>query len=755
MEEGKLAHKKLQEQEGRYLQTEIALKAEFEEGNIRLIVSGRADGLILEEDLSIIDEIKSCITDQKEPDEDPLHLAQAKFYAYIYAKKKKLAQIAVRVTYFNLNDDSVYFYQHLFDMEELEDFVISVVRSYCDFLNFISKLQETRDQSISTLSFPFTSYRQGQRKLMEDVYRAIRNQARLFVKAPTGTGKTVSVLFPAIKSLIYQDNDKIFYLTSKGTNRESVSKTIHLLEEKGLMIRSVFLTAKEKICPYGSCDMENCAYAKGHFDRIHGAILDILENKTKLDVDTIRHYSESHKVCPFEFSLDISLYADIIVGDYNYVFDPAAYLRRFFDEEQGRYIFLMDEAHNFIDRAREMFSASVFKSQFLQLRREIRHFFAEKPYLPKVFRDIIENAGAINRDFLMLRQEEQENCSLEEIPARLRKNISVFKELCDLCFAEDRRMKEYPFYRSLTDLYFSCCSFRKIEEFYGENYRTIVKQEGNDMEVRLFCLNPRPQILETLCRCTALIAFSATLTPAAYYIDMIGGRENSIYLRLPSPFDREKFKVLIDSSVSTRYAHRTRSLMLITERLRIAVSSKKGNYLVFFPSYEYMIQGYESFLKLCPEIDTLIQDRGFSDKDRRDFLSAFTEDRENTMLAFAVLGGTFSEAVDLRGEKLSGVIIVSIGLPKLSFERDLMRDYYQNRGLNGFDYAYRYLGMNKVMQAGGRVIRTMEDKGFLLLIDDRFAEENTCSLIPDEWRHYEKVRDNKALYEKLSEFWRA
>lgn len=754
MEEGAKVHKKLQDQQGRYLQTEVSLKEEFSHGSIRLLVSGRADGLGKDGAFFFIDEIKSCFTESDRPEEDLLHLAQAKFYAYIYAKKKKLDKIRVRVTYYNLRDDSIFSYEHLFEIEELAAFISYVVGFYCDFLEFVASLRRQRDQSIADLNFPFADYRPGQKKMIQDVYRAIRDKKRLFVKAPTGIGKTVSVLFPAIKSLIYQDNDKIFYLTSKGTNKESVFEAMKLLRERKLSIRTVFLTAKEKICPYGKCDMENCQYAKGHFDRIYSAILDILENRREMDLQTIRKYSESHKVCPFEFSLDLSLYADIIVGDYNYVFDPSAYLKRFFEEEQGRYIFLMDEAHNFIDRAREMFSSSICKSQFLSLRRQIREFFNEKPYLPKVFRDMMRVAGTINRDFLMIRGEGPEVFSMTEAPEKLRKDIFAFRELCDLCFSEERQMKQYPFYNELMELYFSCCSFEKVLEFFGENYRTIIRQEKNETQVRLFCLNPKPQIQEALCRCTALIAFSATLTPAIYYVEMIGGKEDSIYLKLPSPFAKEKFKVLIDRSVSTRYAHRKQSLRLIAERIRTAVSPKKGNYIAFFPSYEYMVETFEIFRTLCPDVLTLIQDRGFSEEDRMHFLSCFREDPEELMLAFAVLGGTFSEAVDLKGERLSGVIVVSVGLPKLSFERDLMREYFEQRGMDGFDYAYRYLGMNKVMQAGGRVIRSMDDRGFLLLIDDRFTDPRTNVLIPDEWRHYETVNGTKQLKEILTEFWR-
>lgn len=754
LEEGIRAHKKLQTQQGRYLKEEVSLRMESEQEGITIVIRGRADGLLCRDGLFIIDEIKSTMKrTASDAPEDPLHLAQAMFYAYMYASMENLEKIGVWVTYFSLQDESVYSYEHIYEIEELRDFVLSTVKRYGKWLAFLEDLKRKRDESIEKMAFPFPAYRSGQRKLVNDVYRAIRDQKRLFVKAPTGIGKTISTIFPSVKSLIYQENEKIFYLTSRGTNREAVRQTMTLLMQQGLCIRTVFLIAKEKVCPYGKCDLEICDYAKGHFDRINTALWDILENQRQMDRETVLRYSQSHRVCPFEFLLDIALFSDIIVGDYNYAFDPSVYLKRFFEEKQGRYIFLMDETHNFIDRVRDMFSATILKSDFLELRRSIKGFFEHQGSVPGNFQPLIRSLGKINRDLLSLRTESDEYC-LEQMPSVLYKDILHFKEVSERCFAEDFQVRSYPFYTRWMELYFDCHHFCRIGEYYDERYRTLIDSESRQMRLRLQCIDPTKQIREDLSRCTALIAFSATLVPASYYVEMIGGREESIYLMLPSPFERSHLRILVDKGISTRYIHRKASLHPLAERIYTASAVKKGNYMVFFPSYEYMMAVYEVFVQEYPAVRTLVQSQGFTEEERERFLAQFREDNPHTMVAFVVLGGTFSEAIDLAGERLSGAIIVSIGLPKRSMERDVMTEYFKSQGKDGFDYAYRYGAMNKVMQAGGRVIRTPKDKGFLLLIDDRFLEEKTRGLIPEEWAHYEVVRSLREIHEKLSDFWR-
>ena len=570
----------------------------------------------------------------------------------------------------------------------------------------------------------------------------------------TGIGKTISTIYPALKSLIYEDNEKIFYLTSKTINREAASDTLMLLKDAGLRVRAIALTAKDKICPYGSCDLNTCDYARGHFDRINSAIYDILETQDIITRDVILSYSESHKVCPFEFALDISLFCDVIIGDYNYAFDPAVYLKRFFAEQMGKYIFLMDEAHNFIDRARDMFSASIEKTAFLDLRKLIKSAIKDHTMIPKELSDVLKSIGHVNAGFLKLKPEQAEiEFSQKALPENLVKAIRGFIENSDYYFSEYPNANEEAFYQDLLSLYFEAHAFIRIAELYDERYTMLGYQYDKNLRIKLFCIDPSALVKDALSRCTSLIAFSATLIPASYYISMMGGLEDAVYLMLDSPFNPERLKVMIDSSVSTRYSHRQRSIDRVVQRIHSAVSAKNGNYIAFFPSYEYMNQIYEEFSKAYEEIECIVQERSFTELQREDFLKQFVDQNTHVMVGFAVMGGAFSEGIDLKGDRLSGAIIATVGLPGISYELDLIMEYFNNEGKNGFDYAYRYQGMNKVMQSAGRVIRTSSDKGFILLLDDRFLEASYQNLMPREWLDFERVSSPLEIKTTLDKFW--
>lgn len=754
MQEGIRIHQKLQQIKGRYIEKELALKLDISVNDIKFRISGRADGLILRDDFYIIDEIKSTSKSLNHCEEEDVHLAQAKFYAYIYALDNELKNIGVNVTYYSLYDEDFRSFEHEYEIEELETYVIYVLKSYSLFCMLIERLKDERDKSILSLAFPFDSYRKGQKKMVNDVYRAINQKKRLFVKAPTGIGKTISTVYPALKSLIYHDNEKIFYLTSKTINRQAASDALNILKNQGLKVRAIALTAQDKICPYGSCDIASCDYARGHFDRINKAIYDILENQDIISRDVILTYSESHKVCPFEFALDVSLFCDVIIGDYNYAFDPAVYLKRFFAEQQGKYIFLMDEAHNFIDRARAMFSASIEKNAFLELRRTIKEAIKEKNMIPRELSELIKSLGSVNAAFLKLKKDEgRTEFSQKALPDGLVKSVRSFIEHADYYFSEHLTASEEIFYQDLMKVYFEAHAFIRIAELYDERYTMLGYQKDKNLRIKLFCLDPSALIKDALSRCTSLVAFSATLIPASYYINMMGGLDDAVYLMLESPFEASKLKVMIDSSVSTRYAHRKRSILPIAERIHAAVHIKNGNYIAFFPSYDYMNQVYEEFSTNHKDIMCLVQERGFTEIQREEFLNQFVNQDAHIMVGFAVMGGAFSEGIDLKGDRLSGAIIATVGLPGISDELDLIMDYFNNEGKNGFDYAYRYQGMNKVMQSAGRVIRTPVDKGFILLLDDRFLEPNYQSLMPKEWLEFERVKSPLEIENTLDKFW--
>lgn len=751
--EGIKAHQHLQSIKGRYIDKEVSVKLSYTYNDNLFDLSGRIDGLSLEDDIYIIDEIKSTLKNAQNCEENEVHMAQGKFYGYMYGLKEGLSEVKVRLTYYGIKDESINSYEYLYKIEELEDFVRGIIHRYSIFLDLLKEIKKKRDSSIESLKFPFTSYRAGQKKMMEDSYRAIRHKKRLFVKAPTGIGKTVSTIFPAIKSMIHEENEKIFYLTSKTVNREAAKDTINLMISNGLDIRAITLTAKEKICPYGKCDMDACEYAKGYFDRINNAISDILENASMMDREIVVKYSESHKVCPFEFSLDVSLFSDIVICDYNYAFDPSVYLKRFFMDESGKYVFLMDEAHNFIDRARDMYSETLPKDYFLKVRRAIKKEIEGKAFIPKELDDVIKGASKVNSQFLKLRSKDLDDKVFKDYPKELFKAVKDFIESVEIYLGSDEWANKEGYYEELMEVYFQSHSFLRIGEFYDERYVTIVYEKDQNTVVKLYCVNPSHVIKEALKRCIALVAFSGTLIPASYYIEMMGGVEDAVYLMLDSPFPKENLLIMVDKSVSTRYNHREKGLNGVTSRIYEAVSQKNGNYIAFFPSYEYMEKVYNLFKEEYVEIEVFSQTRDMKDKDREDFLESFVDQGHKVMLAFAVMGGAFSEGIDLKGDRLSGVIVVGVGLPKISLELDLILEHFEGHGKDGFDYAYRFSAMNKVMQSGGRVIRTENDKGFILLMDDRFLNRKYRGLMPREWDGFKIVSSPEDIKERVKTFW--
>lgn len=751
--EGIKAHQHLQSIKGRYIEKEVSVKLSYPYKDMVFELSGRIDGLALEDEIYVIDEIKSTLKNADDCEENEVHMAQGKFYGYMYCLKEDLKEIKIRLTYFGIKDESLNSYERLYKIEELEDYVRGVIHRYTLFLDIIRKLRKNRDESIKSMDFPFDTYRAGQKKMMEDSYRAIRHKKRLFVKAPTGIGKTISTLFPAIKSMIYEENEKIFYLTSKTINREAAKDTISLMVSRGLKIRAIILTAKEKICPFGKCDMEGCEYAKGYFDRINNAITDILENSCMIDRDTVIKYSESHKVCPFEFSLDTSLFCDIVICDYNYAFDPSVFLKRFFMDESGNYVFLMDEAHNFIDRARSMYSETLQKQSFLKLRKSIKKEIEGKSFIAKELDDIIKSTSKVNSQFLRLRAKDLEDKVFKDYPKGLFKASKDFIEAVELYLASEEYAKQESYYDELMEVYFQTYSFLRIGEFYGDGYVTILYENDKDTAVKLYCVDPSQIIKENLKRCIALVAFSATLIPASYYIEMMGGFEDAVYLMLDSPFPRENLLVMVDRSVSTRYAHRDKGAKSLAFKIYEAIQEKKGNYMVFFPSYEYMEKIYSIFTQEFEDVEIFSQSRDMKDAQREDFLGSFELQSHKLVLAFAVMGGIFSEGIDLKGERLSGAIVVGVGLAKASLELDLIYEHFEALGKNGFDYAYRYSAMNKVMQSGGRVIRTETDKGFILLMDDRFLNPKYRALMPREWNDFKILSKPDDIKNMVRGFW--
>ncbi|MCL2574717.1 MAG: PD-(D/E)XK nuclease family protein [Defluviitaleaceae bacterium] len=750
MHKGAAAHRKIQKKQ-KEMQTgyeqEVSLRHEIEIDGITIILQGRADGIITDADGKItIDEIKSSTM--------PLelltklqgqHLAQGKCYAYMLLQtlENPPEAISVQLTYFQLESEETQRQTWEFADAELAGFFNELIEGYAVWLRLERDLKITRDESIELMRFPYDTYRKGQREIAVAVYHAIREREKLYVSAPTGIGKTLSTLFPSIKALGKGNADKLFYLTAKTVARVVAEDAVRQMAERGLRLKHITLRAKEKICQNSEktvCNPDSCAYAKGHYDRINDAILDILENCDIIIPDVTVEYAKKHRVCPHEYALDASLYCDLVVGDYNHVFDPVVYLQRFFGGEAGSngdHIFLIDEAHNLAERVRDMYSVSLDKRAFADIRKELKDKDTQSKDLKKTLRDI----GA---HYTSLRKEHEETKVYVA-----REQDRAFAELVEaFSFAAGqwlnaKKASGHSLHEDILNLYFETSRYLLIsQEMYDETfYANITEITSRTAYITLFCLNPSSIIAGKLDMARASVIFSATLQPLPYYRDILGGGEGDRAISLPSPFDTRKLLVMAHAGISTKYVDRESSYAPIVSALNAAVSHKMGNYMCFFPSYEYMHKVHELFCQEFPDVATMMQTGSMTEQEREGFLARFDADNKETLVGFVVLGGVFSEGIDLKGDRLIGSIIVSVGIPKISLRQDLIRGYYDQENGLGYDYAYTFPGMNKVLQAAGRVIRTEQDAGIVMLIDSRYDTAKYRGIMPPHWDNVRVVRN--------------
>ena len=742
--EGTLAHQKVQASYGHEYKAEVYLKHDIEYGKYTILIEGRADGIFTSEDEIIIDEIKSTTKDLEyiEEDYNPLHWAQAKIYGYIYATQNNLEKLKIQLTYFHIESEETKKFLVTFTKDELDEFFFKIIDMYIEWANLTFDWGEIRDKTIKELKFPFARYRRGQRELAVAAYTTIKEGKHIFAQAPTGIGKTMSTLYPSIKSIGEGLTNKIFYLTAKTITREVPKATMELLIDKGLRTKALVITAKDKICTNDEvkCNPRDCKAAKGHFDRVNDAIMDIFHNEDLMTRDIVLSYAVKHNVCPFEFELDVSLWCDAIICDYNYVFDPQVYLRRFFDTEGNKYVFLIDEAHNLVDRSREMFSAEIDKADFL----DIKDIFVDK--YPTIYKSINKCNSILNK----LKRDldiEKEYYQKEEI-TDLYYPLKKLMTLMEPWLIEEKNNSEYD---KVMELYFKVSTFLKISDFYDEHYVTCFESNGKNLVLRLYCVDSSYLLSQSLKRGRAAIFFSATLTPLEYHRNLLGGNDEDYHIKLSSPFPSENLLLMINNNVSTRYKDRETTYLDVVESIETLINSNKGNYFVFFPSYVYMRNIHEMMVDRNPELKIIIQEGSMSEIEREEFLENFSD--EECVIAFAVMGGIFSEGIDLTGNKLIGAIIVGVGLPQICFERDIIKDYFNHNIGEGFEYAYVYPGMNKVLQAAGRVIRSESDKGTILLIDDRYATHRYKELFPSEWSHHKRISNNSQMRRLLEKFW--
>lgn len=770
MLEGTRIHKKIQGSMGKNYMAEVPLKHVVETPLYELTVEGRADGIFTEDGLSWIDEIKGMYRKVELFDEAIyVHKAQAMCYAYIFALQNSLDRMGVQMTYCNLETEETKNFREEYTFEELSEWFDNLMAEYGKWASFQCELKNKRQASIKTLEFPY-EYRTGQKKLVSDVYRTIMRQKILFLQAPTGVGKTISTIFPAVKAVGENLADRIFYLTAKTITGTVAKETFSLLARQGYVAKTIQITAKEKLCLCDEmeCNPINCPYAKGHFDRVNDAVFDLLHKADMIEREDIIRQAEEFKVCPFEMCLDTATWCDNIICDYNYVFDPNVYLKRFFQEGiKGDYIFLIDEAHNMVERSRQMYSAEIYKEDFLAVKRIMKAHS----------RSIEKSLDKCNKILLDLKRV----CETYTIHESLGNMVFSFMRLMSLLDEFLQKPGDFPGKKDVTDFYFTLRNFLNIYDLVDEHYvmYSEIVEDGRFM-LKLFCVDPSVNIQSRLDKGRSAVFFSATFLPINYYKSLLSTKKDNYAIYADSTFDSRKRLLAMATDVSTKYTRRSRSeYERIAKYIYSTISCRSGNYMVFFPSYKMMNDVAEIFCDIygvnfqisesgngdtdraeladaiaCKEnnISIIVQKNNMTEAEREEFLSAFENDypenvmediendisddcgnRHKTLVAFCIMGGIFGEGIDLKNESLIGAIVVGTGLPQISNERTILKDYYDEMNGYGFDYAFRYPGINKVLQAAGRVIRTTEDYGIILLLDERFWQRDYDMLYPREW----------------------
>lgn len=790
MQEGSRIHRMLQRQMGSEYHAEVGLRYQWAAPAYDIVIEGRADGIIdaawekhhseavaaggSKETLPdrpdckvVIDEIKGTYKDLRRINKPAgVHLAQAKCYAYIYAKQCALDQIGVRMTYCHLETEEIKYFHEDYTFGELEAWFDVLLQEYKKWTDFQSEWYEIRTASIKQLAFPF-SYREGQKELVTYVYQTIYHRRKLFLEAPTGVGKTISTVFPAVKSMGEGLSEKIFYLTAKTITRTVAQECFGLLQQKGLRMKTVVITAKDKICflkeqgGETECNPDACPYAEGHYDRINAAMYDLLTNEEHFTREKVLEYAKKHRVCPFEMSLDMSLFSDAVICDYNYVFDPRVYLKRFFADSMARkdYIFLIDEAHNLLDRGREMYSAALFKNAFLKMKK----LFKESA--PRVAK-LLEKC---NKELLVMKRTcdaYQKEYSIDSFVMALNRMYGALDD-----FLDDH--DSFPNKDEVLEFYFEIAHFLNMYEIMDDNYVAYSQlMDDGDFMLKLFCMNPSWNLRQCMLRGRSTILFSATLLPIQYYKKLLGGEAQDYEVYAKSAFNEAKKALFIANDVTSKYTRRSdEEFRRIARYIDGVVKERYGNYMVFLPSHLFLEQVYDCFMEEFFDADIMeciVQEDYMSEAKREEFLLRFQgneacdiagkinfdieEEDERILIGFCVMGGIFSEGIDLKHDSLIGAMIVGTGIPQVCCERELLKSYFDEQGENGFDYAYRFPGMNKVLQSAGRVIRTAEDVGIVALLDERFLDYQYRRMFPREWSRYETVCVGE-ISKRVEKFW--
>ncbi len=743
---GSKIHSSFQKKQGKSYLSEVFLETTIEKKDYSIHLEGRADGIILGDINPIIDEIKSTISPLEEfyKVQKEWHYGQAKCYAYMYLKKEKLPRANIRLTYISQQDfDQRMVKERCFTFEELEEYVNSLIDRYLNFNKRELEHIRARNASASSLAFPYNDFRKGQRDLAKYVYTVAKKGGIFFFEAPTGIGKTISTIYPAIKSFAVTDNQKIFYLTAKTSGRQTCYDALTACYEKGFVGRDSLIVAKEKICfsPGKNCNPDDCLFARGYYGKLRKIIEEESQHNHRYNLDSVTEIARNNEMCPFELQLDLSLLSDVIICDYNYFFDPLVKLERYFSDEvdSSKYFLLIDEAHNLATRSRDMFSETITLKQIQEAKRELKGKTHNKVKLA---------LGKMAKAFITL-PIDQDFLELEKIDTDLQRCLSKFRETTQ---SKNEEKENAIFPQKVKELSRKVYRFLFLLENCHQNLTLYASKHGENIELHLQSLDPSPYLKDDLEKVKGAVIFSATLSPISYYMECLLGKKDYPYLALPSPFPKDNFHLMVAPDLSIRYKNRNKTYDKVASYLSSFVKGKKGNYFIYFPSYEYLKNIKDKLF--FENANVYIQEKEMSDRDKEVFLSRFLPNPKKTTVGLLIIGGSFSEGIDLPNDRLIGVAVVGVGMPQISKESDLIREYYDKKNGNGFQFAYLNPGMNKVMQAVGRLIRSESDVGSALLIDERYLQEDYHSFFERSWRGYEIVTSEKDIEESLSSFYR-
>ena len=746
MQEGTRIHNIYQSKQGSNYLKEYPLKGIFSYEDSLVYLSGRSDGIILEE-VPIIEEIKStnCDLNSFFKENEEWHLGQAICYGYLYAIEKGLDKVKIRLTYISQVNNDILKKNYCYKTDELLTKIHQYFDVYFQFARIIETRKNRRNESLSVLRFPFSNTREGQMELIDFTKQAIESADSRFAEASTGIGKTMATIFSTLSYLKEDKLDKVFYLCPKNTNFDNAAKALEILNKEGYLLSYTEIRARSKMCPYKlekTCNPDDCPLTVGYYSKLKDVLKDCLVHENLLNSEIIDKYAKKYDVCPFELSLDFSVYTDFVVCDYNYAFHPISYLRRFFEvpDKTYRIFALVDEAHNLIDRARDMFTVTFSEDDYKNLKKELKGY--RNPEINKILRKI-------NQDLRLFKQFEfnDQPIILEQLDSKFIQHITKLRSEINVLETDNPKLKLKKGKDFLIDLY----KFIVINDLLNDGFKIILDNKYDNLTIKLFCIDPSSFINKSLFHFLGTLFFSATLTPIDYFQKVNLNRDGFKTISLPSPFNPNNFFLIINDNISIKYKDRDKTLEEVVKEINIFVSKKVGNYLIFVPSFEYSRKIEKYFIN---DNRFVFQTATMTNKDKDEFLANFKENPQESRIGVCVISGSFAESIDLTGDRLIGVVIVGVGLPQVNFENNLVKDFYIQKEINGYEFAYMNPGINKVLQALGRVIRTQNDKGSALIIDSRYAQSHYFSILKERYKNYTKIKDSNGLIKALNSFYK-